>query len=256
MEYLIISPLIMIFLLFLLICKNEKANSKYNIIISIISCNRIYYLNLSISSIVNHIKLYENNLHFTFIILDQGTPYREYVVNKYNIKNVFYMNPSGYSYSFKILFTYLYTNYVLLLEEDWIVIKNIEKLIRYSNFIYTSMLILSNTKVIYGLYMREHQIGYSTKRMDQRLNITYYEVYKPWKGCCYTNGASLYKSKYLKKMGYGKTERNTVDQCIKLNYHIGYINWEYLKTPNSITYPFKHIGVKSTKIGLCNISLF
>lgn len=166
------------------------------------------------------------------------------------------MNPYGYTYSFKILFSYLYSQFVLLLEEDWMVINNIENKIEYKNFLYISMNVLSNSNFIYGLYLRPHPYGNSTKRIDNRYKITYYEVYKPWSGFCYTNGASIYKTNFLKIMDYKTSEFQTARRCMNLNYHIGYIFWKFKKSKNGYNYPFLHIGLRSTKDGKCNISLY
>lgn len=242
-------------LLFYIICKNIYLYKIYTLTIAVISCNRINYLNLSISSIYNHIKKYENDIYVTFINFDQGTPNREVMYKTYNIRNVFYMNPFGYTYSFTLLFSYLYSQYILLLEEDWIVINNIEEKIKYRNFLYISMYVLSKSKSIYGLYLRQHNYGNKTKRVDNRFSIIYYEIHQPWI-YCYTNGASIYKSKYLKRMDYKSSESQTARRCMNLNYHIGYIYWEYIKSTSGLNYPFAHIGLKSTKTGICNISLY
>lgn len=243
-------------LLLYLICKTIYLYNIYTLTIAVISCNRINYFNLSLFSISNHIKKYENDIYVKFINFDQGTPNREVVYNTYNIRNVFYMNPFGYAYSFKLLFSYLFSQYVLLLEEDWMVINNIEEKIKYKNFLYISMYVLSKSKSIYGLYLRPHPNGNRTKKFNNRFKITYYEIYQPWRGFCYTNGASIYTSKYLKKMDYKSSEFQTARRCMNLNYRIGYIYWEYFKSKNGLNYPFTHIGLKSTKIGICNISLY
>lgn len=86
------------------------------------------------------------------------------------------------------------------------------------------MNVLSNSNFIYGLYLTPHPYANSTKRIDNRHKITYYEVYMPWSGFCYTNGASIYKTNFLKIYDYN--------------------------------YPFLHIGLRSTKDGKCNISLY
>lgn len=249
--------LFFILLFFLILLQNiPKNNIYFDLAVAIISCNRYEYLNASISSIYHHFKYYEKNVNSNFIHFDQGTPNREIFSNKYSINNAFYMNPNGYPYSFKILFSYLYSQFVLLLEEDWIIIHNIENKIKYNSFLYLSMKLLLNTNLIYGLYLRKHPKGLSTKRIYKEYNVTYYEVYEPWMGCCYTNGASIYNSKYLKKMSYKESEFLTTLQCIKFDFHIGYIYWEYIDSCNGIEYPFMHIGKRSTRKGMCNISLY
>lgn len=92
--------------------------------------------------------------------------------NNYNITNIFFLNPSGYPYSFKLLFSYLYTQYVLILEEDWLIVKDIEQNIIISNF------------------------------------------------------------------------------------HIGYVYWKHKNTSKRNDYVFIHIGYKSTRKGMCRISLY
>lgn len=56
------------------------------------------------------------------------------------------MNPIGYAFSFNIIFSYLYTKYILLLEEDWEVVKDIEKKIFYLSFMVESIQILYSVK--------------------------------------------------------------------------------------------------------------
>lgn len=251
-----IKSTIIVILYFIIVKKKRTIKGSYSeVTISIMSCNRIEYLNRTIKRIYNHIIYYEKYIFVTYIHFDQGTPGIDGVIIQTK-DNIFYCNPSGYSFSFTLLFSYLYTEYVILLEEDWLVIKNIEKIIKHSNFIYTSMKLLSNTNLIYGLYLRQHPKGYSIKRFDRNLNITYYEVIKPWSGFCFTNGASIYKSKNIKRMNYKSSEYQTARTCMKLKYHIGYAIWRYKNSNGGIEYPFEHIGLKSTKTGVCNISTY
>lgn len=228
---------------------------EYTLLIASISCNRILYLNTSILSIYNHIKKYENNKEITLISFDQGTPDIDAVLLRHN-KNIFYLNPSGYAYSFKLLFSMLYTNYLLTLEEDWVIVDNIQNRIKFKNFLYASMKVLQSSKAIYGLYLRGHPKGNSTLRLNRDLNIKYYEVFEPWRGFCYTNGASIYKTKYLKIMTYRGSEFQTARRCMLLKYHIGYILWEFKNSNQGLLYLFNHIGKRSTKLGICNISLY
>lgn len=226
------------------------------LVIYIISCNRIEYLNSSIISIKDHLIQYEENISNTFINIDQGTIEREQLFNYYELNNIFFLNPSGYSFSFQILFSFLYSTYILLLEEDWIVKKNIEKKLKFQNFLYISILTLSQTDCIYGLYLRHHPKGKAFKRVNKKINLSYLEVYLPWKGFCYTNGVSIYKTKYLKRMQYKRSEYQMAQECMKRNFHIGLINWELKKSKKVIQYVFEHIGLVSTRVGLCNISLY
>lgn len=228
---------------------------KLTLLIASISCNRIFYLNISLSSIYNHIKKYENNIETTFVNIDQGTPEIDLVLHKQN-ENIFHLNPTGYVYSFKLLFSILHTKYLLILEEDWAIINNIENIIKCKDFLYISMKVLENSNVVYGLYLRQHPIINSTLRLDKCLNVKYYEVTTPWSGFCYTNGASLYKTKNLKIMTYMRSEYQTARRCMMLHFHIGYILWEYKNSNQGLLYIFDHIGQKSTKLGICNVSLY
>lgn len=196
------------------------------------------------------------NISITFISIDQGTLNREYMFEKYNVVNNFFLNPNGYAYSFSILFSYLYMKYVLILEEDWLVVENIEQTITNNDFLYTSVNLLSNVNNIYALYLRDHIKGESIKMFDKNLNITYFEVIKPFSEACYTNGASLYTTKHLRIMDYGVNEAMTQRKCTELNYHIGYIYWKYKKEEKNTDYVFRHIGYRSTSGGLCRISLY
>lgn len=147
-------PLAFIYTLFLLIMLSKKLiNFRNGIIISLVSCNRFHYLNSSIQSITKHIKLYEKDISSTIIHFDQGTPERDFFINKYNIYNYFLMNPSGYAYSFQLLFSYVYTDFILVYEEDWVVIDQIEKKLKHKDFIYKSMKLLSNSIYIYMVFI-------------------------------------------------------------------------------------------------------
>lgn len=86
---------IFLIILLYLVCK-YISRDKYTLTIALVSCNRIYYLNLSISSIINHINNYEKDIQVTFINYDQVTPNREDILNKYNLKNIFLINPYGW----------------------------------------------------------------------------------------------------------------------------------------------------------------
>lgn len=57
------------------------------------------------------------------------------IINKYKFENSFLFNPSGMELSFDTLFSYIYSEYVFMLEEDWVVEKNIENEIFYPAFI-------------------------------------------------------------------------------------------------------------------------
>lgn len=238
--------------LYCILLSNKR---KYSLLIASISCNRILYLNNSLLNIYNHIKKYEKKIESTLVNIDQGTPDIDLILHERN-KNVFYLNPSRYVYSFKLLFSILYTNYLLILEEDWVLLDNIQNKLKITNFLYISMKVLQNSKMIYGLYLRYHPKGNSTLRFDKHLNVKYYEVTEPYKGFCYTNGASIYKAKYLKIMTYMGSEFQTARRCMKLKFHIGYILWEFKNSSQGLFYIFKHTGKRSTRMGICNLSLY
>lgn len=228
---------------------------KKSLLISIISCNRLEYLNKSLFYITNHINKYENNLYISFISIDQGTLNREIIFEKYKVSNNFFLNPKGYAYSFSILFSYLYMKYVLILEEDWLIVDNVVKNLIFSNFLYTSLNLLSDANNIYGLYLRQHIKGKSIKKINKKLNITYFEVIQPFSHACYTNGASIYKTKNLIIMDYGVNETMTQRKCTELKFHIGFIYWKF-KNDKYTDYIFRHIGYKSTGNGLCRIAQY
>lgn len=120
--------LLVIILIFFYIHYVTKINGYFNplIVISILACNRLLYLNKTVNSLFHHIYIYEKNLKYNVLFFDQGTVERYLIVNKYNIDNSFFLNPSGMDLSFNILFSCIYSKYVFLVEEDWVVDNNVE----------------------------------------------------------------------------------------------------------------------------------
>lgn len=106
-------------------------------------------------SFFHHLHLYEKSVTYNFLFFDQGTFERENAIKQFKLKNVFLFNPSGYVYSFKVFFSYLYTEYIPLLAEDWVVDMNVEKEIIYPSFLLELMYILLKVSKVYGILLRE-----------------------------------------------------------------------------------------------------
>lgn len=235
--------------------------NKADLLISIFSCNRYNYLNRTLIAFSNHLVLYEKGLKYNIIYLDQGTIERELIVEKYDIFNTIFMNPSNYTFSFKLVFSYLYTKYILLLEEDWEVVKDIEKFIFYPSFIKESILILDIVKVVYGILLRniaDLKVNYTlnvvTKMGKHILNVLKYQKSR----YSFTNGVSIYRTSDLKLINYYINEYTTSQYFRQNNYRMGF-TFKGLKgsiNSSNTQYVMKHIGIKSARKGICNIWLY
>lgn len=198
--YFIIFTLFTLFFIYFYYRNKRTAKNSKNIfpelIIAVFACNRYIYLNQTLNALFYHIKKYEKELIYNILYFDQGTIERYKIINKYKFENSFLFNPSGMELSFDTLFSYIYSEYVFMLEEDWVVEKNIENEIFYPAFIMESLLILSAVDKIYGVILREthdfeiyENLTVRTKMGNDILYIGYL-----WLKYAYTNGASI---KYL-----------------------------------------------------------
>lgn len=241
--------------------KIKYSTNKATLLIAIFSCNRYNYLNKTLTAFFNHLLVYENKLNYNIMYVDQGTLQRYLVSVKFKLLNTIYMNPIGYSSSFNIVFSYLYTKYILFLEEDWEVVKHIEKYIFYPSFITESIKILDIVEVVYGILLRNIADIYVNCSLNVVTNMGKHLLYvlKPQKNrFTYTNGASIYRTSNLKHIKEYKNEYS-VSQYFKINnYKMGF-TYKGIKGCNNCTntqYVMKHIGKNSSRKGRCNIWLY
>lgn len=238
-----------------------KHMNNYFLLIAIISCNRYIYLNRTLYTALKHIKTYERQLNYNFYLFDQGTLQRYTLTSKYGIFNSFYMNPSTYSLSFNILFSYLYSKYLFILEEDWEVKHNIEQFIYYPSFILEAMLVLENYKNVYGILLREIRdidVNYSTNVLTD-MGIHKLNVLTNMKDrYTFTNGACIYRCSDLLNIKIYKSEYEVSQFFKKRDYRLGFTYKGKIGRDNSTNQQsvMMHIGKKSTKSGTCNISLY
>lgn len=264
MNYLFILNLLYIyFLYYIYLYFSTIFYSRCNtiILITIFSCNRFNYLNRTVNAFYKHLYLYEKNLKYNTVYIDQGTIQRNFIVEKFHILNRVYMNPIGYELSFNVIFSYLYTKYILLLEEDWEVVKDIEKQILYPSFIAESIYILDIIKLIYGILLRNipdinvnYSINVVTSMGKHLLNVL-----KPQKNrFTFTNGASIYRSSDIKHLKYYINEYSTSQYFKHNNYKMGftYKGLKGLINSSNSQFVMKHIGKKTTRNGICNIWLY
>lgn len=231
------------------------------LLISVIACNRYVYLNKTLLSLSKHLLMYEKKLTYNFLYIDQGTKQRKQIIKQFNFHNVVLMNPIGYSLSFNIIFSYLYTKYVLFLEEDWETVYNIEKYILHPSFIMESIELLDKVKVIYGIILRELrdiEVSYSLSINTIMGRHTLYVLRIPKNRNTFTNGPCIYRTKELKRLKYYVNEYLTSQYFKGINYILGFTYKGLYGGENStnIQYVMKHIGKNSTKHGLCNIWLY
>lgn len=243
-------------------------NNKYNInnkssilLIAIISCNRYSYLNRTLLSLNNHLKLYDNNLRYNYLYVDQGTIQREEIIYTFNLHNVVLMNPMGYALSFNVIFSYLYTKYILFLEEDWEIVNDIEKYLFHPSFIKESIKLLDKVKVVYGILLRESpniNVDYSLIINTSMGKHILFVLNPPKKRYNFINGASIYRTKDLKRLNYYISEWLTSEFFRKNDYKLGF-TYKGLKGDKNSTekqYVMRHIGMNSTRNGICNIWLY
>lgn len=236
-------------------------DSKTLLLIAIFSCNRYYYLNKTLTAFSNHLNLYENDLIYNIIYLDQGTTQRVIISLNFKIRNIIFMNPSGYTLSFNIVFSYLYTKYILLLEEDWEVVEDIEKLIFHPSFITESILILDLIKIVYGILLRNINDIYvnCTLNVSTKMGKHVLYILQPQKNrYSFTNGASIYRSSDLKHIKYYINELTTSQYFRKNKYRMGFTYKGIKGRINSSNTQFvmKHIGKKTSRNGICNKWLY
>lgn len=236
---------------------------KFNnlLLITIVSCNRFIYLNRTVYLLTKHIQNYEESLLYTILFIDQGTKQRYKLIKQYNIFNSFLMNPSKYSYSFNLIFSYLYTKYLFILEEDWNVIEDIEKKIYHPSFIEESILILDYNKQIYGILLRELRDIHVNYSLNVRTTMGKHLVHilcNMKERYSFTNGACIYRCANLAKVKIYKSEGEVSNYFKEKNYKLGFTYKGRKGKYNSSREQsvMIHIGKNSTKSGLCNISLY
>lgn len=204
---------------------NIKGNN-FSILIFLFSCNRELYLNKTINSIFYHLYKYDYNISFTFIYSDSGTKNRDYIIKKYNLVNVFYMNPSSYNYVYRIAFSYLYKKYVLFLEDDRPFVEDIEERIIYRNFIEEGLAILDITSSVYGITFKP-DISSEIKIIRIKSYLGYHILciaIKPNNDYYFVNGPTLYKTKYLKLLKDYINEHST---ALSIKNHSIYYGYTY-----------------------------
>lgn len=240
--------------------KNEKSN-KFLIYIS--SCNRFDYLNKTIHSFVNHMTLYEN-ISYHIVVFDQGTVEFRYSYNIKNnqIYNIFFMNPNGYIYTYDVIFSYFYSEYVLLIDDDRPIRENIEKYLKYTNFISISLGVMDKNEDIFGVILKSEgdgKVKCSILNVDNK-DIRYCKVEKAFLGFYYSNGASIYKSNILKRIETYTGEQELANYFATTNYRMAYLllNNQCNSISNLCNYLCDHIGIKSAlkNINICSLYLY
>lgn len=235
-------------------------NSYPIMIIAIIACNRFVYLNSTLNSLYTHIQNFEKDLCYSILYFDQGTVERYDVINKFKIDNSFLFNPNGMEFSFNTLFSYMYSEYVFILEEDWLVEKNIEKEILYPSFIMESLLILSKTNKIYGVILRESdhfEIHENiTVKTEMGNHILYIGVLVL--KFAYTNGASIYRTKTLKELETYNGELEVARFFLNKGYKVGFTYKGKKGKRDDIFFQhiMDHIGLHTSKSSICSIPLY
>lgn len=211
-------------------------------------------------SFFHHLHLYEKSVTYNFLFFDQGTFERENAIKQFKLKNVFLFNPSGYVYSFKVFFSYLYTEYIPLLAEDWVVDMNVEKEIIYPSFLLELMYILLKVSKVYGILLREsdHFIidDNITVKTKMGNHILYFGIMKL--KYAFTNGATIYRTKNLREIGNYESEPEVSDLILKKGYKLGFTFKGRKGNKDDIFYQhvMDHIGIKTTRSSICTIPLY
>lgn len=204
-------------------------------------------------SISNHILLF-----------DQGTPefYNNYYFKNNQIYNSFFMNPSGYIYTYNIIFSFLYSKYVLLIDDDRPIRNNIEKYLQYTNFISISLSVMDKNKDIYGIILKSEGDGI-VKCRNSKINnkeIRYCIVEKAFIGYYYSNGASVYRAKELKRVKEYLGEYIVARFFSKTKLRMAYLllNNKCNHKSNRCNFVIDHIGKNSSlrNKNICRIYLY
>lgn len=244
---------------------NNKNENYLKLLVVLFSCDRTDFLNQTISSFYYHMRNYESNIIFNFYFVDSGTSNRLEYVEEYSIKNTIFMNPNGPHYGYEIIWSYLHGKYILLLEDDRVFIKNIEKKIFYPNFIEESILILDETDEIKGIVLKTDPPSISEIKTI-KTNIGNHTLcvlkHPPW-GYYYVNGPAIYSIKYLLQVGPYISENNMAGMFNRLKWYIGF-TYKGIKCNESILMTLKcqgltiHLGEKkSTLTGkMCRYSMY
>lgn len=226
----------------------------YHLEVFIVSCNRYIYLNETLSSLIMHFRIFDKNIAYTIIFIDQGTRERYKVIELYKIKNGFFVNPSSYMYSFNLLFSYLYLDYIFLLEEDWKLSADYS-LTTNRNFFEYCILSLSEAANIYGITLRNMVIkngSYITIKIKKKKMIMT-KLIHPFQNRNFLNGPTIYKKNQLKALNIYISEYRIGLFYLNRNVYLAFI---YDKHDKNKGIKFYHIGKNSTKLGICNIYLY
>lgn len=203
-----------------------KNNRMYNIelLTVLFSCDRSIFLNKTISSFYYHMQYYEPKIKFSFYFVDSGTSDRLNYIEKYNIKNIFFMNPNHYIYAYKMFWTYLHGEFVLFLEDDRPFIRRIENSIIYSNFLEEAILILKINKVVKGITFKNDYPGNITfKNIKTYLGIHILCIVKqPVGNYFYVNGPSIYNIKDLLQVNNFISESDVAFNFMNFKWYTGF----------------------------------
>lgn len=208
-----------------------------------------------------------NNYEFIsyhILLFDQGTPefYNNYYFKTNLIYNTFFMNPNGYIFTYNIIYSFLYSEYVLLIDDDRPIRNNIEKYLKYTNFISISLSVMDKNKDIYGIILKSEGDGI-VKCHNNRINkqkIRYCTVEKAFKGYYYSNGASVYRTNELKRVKEYLGEYIVARFFSKTKYRMAYLllNNKCIYKSNRCNFVIDHIGKNSSlrNRNICSIYLY
>lgn len=204
------------------IIRKNEINTK--LLTVLFACDRNDYLNITLNSFFNHINKYERIIVVYFYLVDSGTSTRLFYIEKYNIKNYFFLNPTNPEYTYNMFWSYLHGEFVLFLEDDRPFIKNIEKKIFYPNFIDESILILKIYKYVKGIILKQDRYGnITTKEIKTSLGShTLCILINPPLGYYYANGPAVYNVKYLLQTVNFVSERYMARMFYKLKWFTGF----------------------------------
>lgn len=265
-NYIYLSLIVIFSILFYYYYTRNRKNSKYKkkifpeLLIAVFACNRYYYLNQTLTALFFHIERYEKELFYNILYFDQGTGERYDIIKKYKFQNSFLFNPSGMELSFDTLFSYMYTEYVFMLEEDWVVEQNVENEIFYPSFIMESILILSKVDKIYGMILREEWPSIILENMTVKTKMGNHILYIGYLRLkyVYTNGASIYRTKSLKILDKYTGELWVSIFFLNKGYKVGFTYKGRKGKKDSIydQHVMGHIGFNTSQSAICSIPLY
>jgi hypothetical protein len=238
--------------------------TRLSLCISVISCDRPWFLNRTVPALIDHLTRYEPCIDYELNWIDQGTKERPYFSARFRFhKRVFFHKRQGYQTAFRQAHFLCTAPYILFLEEDrlvgdvrWPIISHSIEMLRSAPF------------DVYGVLLQiEPTVGHlGGPLVHLLLRSPYKSRAEVWafttRAYMYVNGAAVYRTENIHKMleleGYQSEEQ--------FSALVGKLHWKFVfpkvmpgkKTPFVTPAYFTHLGEghSTTKNDVCRAETF